>query len=205
MTFRISSLEPMDCTPEVVDLVVASAGRFVPHFHLPLQHASDRLLAAMRRPYTLDAYRRLVSGIVERLPHASIGSDLIVGFPGETDDDFDQTMEYLTASPLSHLHVFPYSDRPGTEATAMGNKVPGPVVRARGARLREVGAMLSTRFHATQMATVRPASPSRMARWSTDNYLKVRSRPGCRATSGPRQGDGRGRVCVADQSLISNP
>ena len=87
VTFRISSLEPMDCTPEIVDLVARGGGRFAPHFHLPLQHASARMLSAMRRPYTLDYYRRLVDSIVERLPHAAIGSDMIVGFPGETDDD----------------------------------------------------------------------------------------------------------------------
>ena len=124
MTFRVSSLEPMDCTPEIVALV-ARSGRFLPHFHLPLQHASDRMLAAMRRPYTLDDYRRLVDDIAARLPHASIGSDMIVGFPGETDDDFAANLGYLPSSPLTHLHVFPYSDRPGTEASAMGDKVHG--------------------------------------------------------------------------------
>ena len=82
VTFRVSSLEPMDCTPAIVDLVASSGGRFAPHFHLPLQHASDRMLRQMRRPYTLDDYRRLVDGIVGRLPHASIGTDLIAGFPG---------------------------------------------------------------------------------------------------------------------------
>ncbi len=104
-----------------------SEGRFAPHFHLPLQHASDRMLRLMRRPYTLDYYRRLVDGIVEQMPHASIGSDMIVGFPGETDDDFACNLEYLPASPLSHLHVFPYSDRPGTAASCeCADKVPGP-------------------------------------------------------------------------------
>ena len=86
MLFRLSSLEPMDCGPDVLDLV-ARSGRFAPHFHLPLQHASDRVLRAMRRPYTGDYYRRLVAGIRERLPDAGIGSDVIVGFPGETDAD----------------------------------------------------------------------------------------------------------------------
>ena len=81
------------------------------------------MLAAMRRPYTLDYYRRLVDGIAARLPHASIGSDMIVGFPGETDDDFAANLDYLPSSPLTHLHVFPYSDRPGTEASAMRGKV----------------------------------------------------------------------------------
>ena len=175
LTFRISSLEPMDCTPEIVDLVAGSEGRYAPHFHLPLQHASDRLLQRMRRPYTLDHYRRLVDGIVERLPHASIGSDVIVGFPGETDDDFAVNAAYLTGSPLSHLHVFPYSDRPGTEATAMSGKVPGPVVRARGSRMREIGGALAERFQASQLDTVRPGLTLEDGTLVvTDNYLKVR-------------------------------
>ncbi len=84
VVFRISSLEPMDCTPEIVALVAGSGGRFAPHFHLPLQHASDRILGTMRRPYTLESYRRLVEEIAERIPHAAIGSDMIAGFPGET-------------------------------------------------------------------------------------------------------------------------
>jgi threonylcarbamoyladenosine tRNA methylthiotransferase MtaB len=179
LAFRISSLEPMDCTPEIVDLVAESEGRFAPHFHLPLQHASDRLLRRMRRPYTLDHYRRLVDGIVERLPHASIGSDVIVGFPGETDDDFEVNAAYLAESPLSHLHVFPYSDRPGTEATAMSGKVPGPVIRARGSRMREIGAVLTERFQASQLDTVRPGLTLEDGTLVvTDNYLKVRIPPG---------------------------
>lgn len=181
LTFRISSLEPMDCTPEIVDLVAGSDGRFAPHFHLPLQHASDRLLQRMRRPYTLDQYCRLVNGIVERLPYASIGSDVIGGFPGETDDDFEVNAAYLTGSPLSHLHVFPYSDRPGTEASAMTGKVAGPVIRARGARLREIGAALTERFQISQLNTVRPGLTLEDGTLVvTDNYLKVRIPPGHR-------------------------
>src|SRR5262249_58234954 len=87
LLFRISSLEPMDCTRDIVDLV-ATSGAFAPHFHLPLQHASNRLLAAMRRPYTIEYYSSLVDRIRALIPHTSIGSDLIVGFPGETDEDF---------------------------------------------------------------------------------------------------------------------
>jgi threonylcarbamoyladenosine tRNA methylthiotransferase MtaB len=179
VTFRISSLEPMDCTPEIVGLVASSDGRFAPHFHLPLQHASDRLLQRMRRPYTLDQYRRLVDGIIERLPHASIGSDVIVGFPGETDDDFEVNAGYLAGSPLSHLHVFPYSDRPGTEAAAMTDKMPGPVIRARGARVREIGGALTERFQASQVDTERPGLTLEDGTLVvTDNYLKVRIPPG---------------------------
>lgn len=176
---RISSLEPMDCTPAIVELVASSGGRFAPHFHLPLQHASDRMLAAMRRPYTLDDYRRLVDGIAERVPAVSIGSDMIVGFPGESADDFQLNLDYLPASPLTHLHVFPYSDRPGTVATMMGDKVDGVAIRARGSALRAIGSDLARRFRRSQLGTVRPGLTLEDGSLVvTDNYLKVRIPPG---------------------------
>lgn len=174
VTFRISSLEPMDCTAQIVELVAASGGRFAPHFHLPLQHASDAMLAKMGRPYTLEQFRRLVDTIASRLPGVSIGTDLIVGFPGENEDDFAATAAYLPGSPLSHVHVFPYSDRPGTAATGMSNKVAGVVIRERGARLRTIGADLSKRFRAGQVGSIRRAlviDDGRVA--VTDNYLKL--------------------------------
>lgn len=179
ITFRISSLEPMDCTPEIVELASASGGRFAPHFHLPLQHASDRMLAVMRRPYTLRFYADLAQSIVAKLPHASIGTDMIVGFPGETDADFERSVEYLRDSFVSHVHVFPYSDRPGTEASSLPGKVDGSVVRARGARLRELGAELAQRFRTSQIGSVRPAlTVSDGASVVTDNYLKLAIPPG---------------------------
>jgi threonylcarbamoyladenosine tRNA methylthiotransferase MtaB len=172
--FRISSLEPMDCTSGIVDLVSRS-GRFLPHFHLPLQHASDRVLEAMRRPYTLDRYRRLVDDIRARLPHASIGSDMIAGFPGETDDDFAANERYLPSSPLTHLHVFPYSDRPGTAASRIAGKVSGALVRERASRLRAIGTELTRRFHDAQLQTLRPGLTLEDGSLVvTDNYLKVR-------------------------------
>ena len=176
--FRISSLEPMDCTREIVDLVAAS-DRFAPHFHLPLQHASDRVLARMRRPYTIEYYSSLVDDIRARMPDASIGSDIIVGFPGETDEDFEQLASYLERSPLTHLHVFPYSDRPGTEATSMDQKVPGAVVRERGRRIREIGQRLTARFRESQVGTIRRGLTLEDGSLVvTDNYLKVRIPPG---------------------------
>jgi threonylcarbamoyladenosine tRNA methylthiotransferase MtaB len=179
VVFRVSSLEPMDCSPAIVELITASNGRFAPHFHLPLQHASDRILSTMRRPYTLDYYRSVVDLIHERMPHASIGSDMIVGFPGETDTDFQANLDYLPSSPLTHLHVFPYSDRPGTVAASMSGKVEGPVVRERGLQLRRIGAALSDRFHDRQAGTLRPALTIDDGTVAvTDNYLKVRIPPG---------------------------
>jgi len=176
--FRISSLEPMDCSREVVDLV-ASSDRFAPHFHLPLQHASNRVLAAMRRPYTIEYYAALVDDIRLRIPNASIGSDIIVGFPGETDEDFDQLVAYLETSPLTHIHVFPYSDRPGTPASTMAGKVNGVVVRERGRIVRDIGHRLSRRFHGSQVGTTHRALTLEDGTLVvTGNYQKVRIPPG---------------------------
>jgi threonylcarbamoyladenosine tRNA methylthiotransferase MtaB len=177
--FRLSSLEPMDCTREVIELICHGAPghpsvRFAPHLHLPLQHASDRVLALMQRPYDLAFYSSLVSEIRQRLPHASIGSDVMAGFPGETDADFARLVAYLESSPLTHLHVFPYSDRPGTVASALAGKVHGSVTKARAQRLREISRVLSERFRASQRGTLRPALTIDDGTVAvTDNYLRV--------------------------------
>ena len=178
VTFRISSLEPMDCPPEVVDFVAAS-GRFAPHFHLPLQHASDAMLRRMRRPYTLDIYRRVVDRVRDRMPHAGIGSDLIAGFPGEQDGDARLTRDYVSSSPLTYVHVFPYSPRPGTEATRLDGRVAGSLVRERARGLREVGADRSARFRNSLVGAVRPGLTLEGGGVVlTDNYLKVSVPPG---------------------------
>jgi threonylcarbamoyladenosine tRNA methylthiotransferase MtaB len=180
LLFRISSLEPMDCSREIVELV-ATSERFAPHLHLPLQHASDRVLAAMRRPYTIACYASLVDDIRARVPHASIGSDIIVGFPGETGDDFEQLTSYLERSPLTHLHVFPYSDRPGTPAATMREKVGGVAVRERARRIRAIGQRLASQFRESQIGTVRRGlTVEDGSRVVTDNYLKMRIAPGRR-------------------------
>ncbi len=172
--FRISSLEPMDCPPALIDLV-AGSGRFVPHFHLPLQHASDRILRRMRRPYTLAEYAATVERIRRLLPDASIGSDLIAGFPGESDDDARQTLDYVAGSPLTYLHVFPYSARPGTEAATLPGRVAGPAIRERARRLREVGHELAAAFRQRQLGQTREAiALDADGLVLTDNYLKVR-------------------------------
>jgi threonylcarbamoyladenosine tRNA methylthiotransferase MtaB len=176
--FRVSSLEPMDCSSDIVELV-ASSDRFAPHFHLPLQHASNRVLAAMRRPYSIEYYSGLVDDIRRQIPHASIGSDVIVGFPGETEDDFDALADYLERSPLTHLHVFPYSDRPGTPASRLGNRPPGSVIRERARRVRDIGARLTTRFRASQIGTEhRALTIDDGCVAVTGNYLKLQIPPG---------------------------
>ena len=177
-TFRISSLEPMDCPPGVVDLV-ARSGRFAPHFHLPLQHASDHVLRAMRRPYTFEHYRDLVDRIHTRLPDASIGSDVIVGFPGESDHDAELMAREVERMPFGYLHVFPYSDRPGTDATVMTPKVNASATKTRARIMRDVARRLTGRFVASQVGSVRPGltlDDGTMV--LTDNFLKVRIPPG---------------------------
>lgn len=176
--FRISSLEPMDCTPEIVRLV-AESPRLAPHFHLPLQHGSNSMLRAMRRPYTAEAYRSLLDMIHDSMPHASIGTDLIVGFPGETDADFVATLAALEVLPLSHVHVFPYSDRPGTAASALRDKVNGALIRTRAREAREAGARARAAFQQRQIGTVRRAlTVDDGSHAVTDNYLKVCIPPG---------------------------
>ena len=194
LLFRISSLEPMDCSPEIVQLVAEHAC-FAPHFHLPLQHASNRLLQAMRRPYTIEQYAALVDDIRRRIPHAAIGSDIIVGFPGETEEDVAQLLTYLEGSPLTHLHVFPYSDRPGTEATAMAGKVPGDLVRDRARRVREVSGRLTARFHADQVGRVfRALTIEDGSLAVTGNYQKLRIPPGLARNEWIRVRVGRPRI-----------
>jgi len=171
--FRLSSLEPMDCTTEIVDLV-AGSDRLAPHFHLPLQHGADAVLARMRRPYTAAFFQSLIERIHRVMPHAAIGSDLIVGFPGETDDEFSATELLLRDLPLSHVHVFPYSDRPGTEASVMSGKVDGATIRERGSRLRALGREMSASFRRAQQGTTRRALTVDDGRSAvTDNYVKV--------------------------------
>jgi threonylcarbamoyladenosine tRNA methylthiotransferase MtaB len=175
---RVSSLEPMDCSDEIVDLVAASPC-IAPHFHLPLQHASDPMLVAMRRPYTLAYYRRLVDRIRRDIPHASIGTDIIVGFPGETAEDFSVLDAYLREAPITHVHVFPYSDRPGTAAAELPGRVHGSTVRERASVVRAIGRDLSQRFRCTQDGSVRPGLTIEDGSLVvTDNYLKVRIPPG---------------------------
>jgi threonylcarbamoyladenosine tRNA methylthiotransferase MtaB len=146
---------------------------------LPLQHASNRVLDAMRRPYSLEQYAELVNGIRTRIPDASIGSDIIVGFPGESDEDFRQLACYLEGSPLTHVHVFPYSDRSGTAASSMPQKVPGTIVRERARHLRGISEQLAARFRASQIGTVQQGLTLENGLLAvTSNYLKVRMASG---------------------------
>lgn len=132
--YRISSIEPNLISDEIIDLT-ASERKLLPHFHIPLQSGSDKILKLMKRRYERDLFADKVNKIIQKLPLAAIGADVIVGFPGETDDDFDDTYSFLSNLPLSYLHVFNFSERPGTTAIRLPGKVPSVTREQRSKRL----------------------------------------------------------------------
>jgi threonylcarbamoyladenosine tRNA methylthiotransferase MtaB len=142
---RLSSIEPMELSRRVIELA-AHSERIAPHFHICLQSGSDRILRLMRRPYDRARFRDLVREIRERLPLAGIGTDVITGFPGETEQDHRETVAFLEEGLFTYLHIFPYSDRAGTRAWGMPEKVPPAVIRERAAELRRLGRRLQGEF-----------------------------------------------------------
>jgi threonylcarbamoyladenosine tRNA methylthiotransferase MtaB len=147
---RISSIEPLDVTQDLIALF-ASTPRIAQHFHMPLQSASDRILAAMHRWYRSEHYARRVELIREHLPHAAIGADVIAGFLGETEDDHSATISFIERLPFTYLHVFSFSKRPGTRAAAMPNEVLALTIRRRARELRALGERKAAAFHRTQV------------------------------------------------------
>lgn len=143
---RLSSLEPLEVTGELVD-AVASLSWVCRHFHIPVQSGSDRILSAMGRPYCARDYLAIIGKIRGRLPDAAITTDVMVGFPGETEADFEDTVKLVTAAGFSRLHVFRYSPRPGTPAHAMKGRVRPQVTRERSSLLIQLGTELASRFH----------------------------------------------------------
>jgi threonylcarbamoyladenosine tRNA methylthiotransferase MtaB len=135
--FRISSIEPNLLTDELIDLTVAN-NKILPHFHIPLQSGCDKILRLMRRRYTRDVFAARVNMVLNKMPLAGIGADVIVGFPGETEDDFEDTYAFLDSLPLSYLHVFTFSERPDTIAANLPGKVTFKDKESRSRRLIEL-------------------------------------------------------------------
>lgn len=175
--FRISSIEPNLLTNDIIDLV-ANSDVFMPHFHIPLQSGSNRVLGMMRRRYKRELYADRVNRIKTLMPHCAIGADVIVGFPGETDDDFKETFEFLHALDISYLHVFTYSERDGTKALNIKPVVPLQIRHERNKTLRNLSFMKMqyfTELHAGQTRKVlfEGHSKNNMMEGYTDNYIKV--------------------------------
>lgn len=175
--FRISSIEPNLCTDEVIEFV-ANSERFVPHFHMPLQSGNDKQLRMMRRRYKRDLYTQRVAKIKSLMPHCCIGVDVIVGFPGETDEDFLETINFLESLDISYLHVFTYSERPNTPAMEMEEVVPMEKRKKRNEMLRNLSTKKKEKFYKEYLGRYRDVlfevhrDKTKMTGF-TDNYVKV--------------------------------
>ena len=175
--YRISSIEPNLLTPEMIDWV-ATSRRFMPHFHIPLQSGSNRLLGQMRRRYKRELYAERVQRIKSRMPHCAIGVDVIVGFPGETDELFRETVDFLHDIDVSYLHVFTYSERDNTKALELEPVIPISVRQERNKFLRNLSFRKMqefTRLHEgqTRKVLLEGHVKSPMMEGYTDNYIKV--------------------------------
>jgi len=174
---RIGSIEPKEIPDRLIDMMAASA-KICPHLHIPLQSGDDRILALMRRPYSRDFFHDLVMKITSKVADVAIGIDVITGFPGETEQEFRNTFELIAALPLSYLHVFPFSARPGTEAAGFPGQVSSTVVKERAAILRNLGEAKEKTFMerflgATLEVIVEGREKGRMHCGLSRNYLKV--------------------------------
>ncbi len=175
---RLSSVLPAYFTPELFE-AVTTIPSVAPHLHLPLQSGSDRVLRIMRRPYNTAMYRALAERLAAAIPDLGLGADVIVGHPGESDSDFEATMALVEALPLSYLHVFAYSDRKGTEAAKMGDRVAASVIRERSARLRGLGAEKSLAFRrrllgrAIEVVVLEGRRAGGMLTGLTSNFIEV--------------------------------
>ena len=175
---RLSSVLPAYFTPDLIQ-AVTTLPMVVPHLHLPLQSGSDRVLRRMRRPYNTAIYRMLAERLAAAIPDLGLGADVIVGHPGEEEADFEATMALVGELPLSYLHVFAYSDRKGTEAAKMGNRVAASDIRERSSRLRALGVEKSVAFRrrllgrAVQVLVLEERQPNGGLTGLTPNYVEV--------------------------------
>jgi threonylcarbamoyladenosine tRNA methylthiotransferase MtaB len=175
---RINSLEPRTVRDEIIELMAAEP-RLAPHLQVPLQSGSAPILRAMRRNYDLDTYLDRLQRLHAAVPHACLGADVIVGFPGESEELFDETFEFIAASPLNYLHVFSWSPRPGTPASELPERVRPEQIRERSARLRGLGRELSLEFRKSFEGRVLDAvslggDKTGRSRALTGNYIDLR-------------------------------
>ncbi|MBS1904554.1 MAG: tRNA (N(6)-L-threonylcarbamoyladenosine(37)-C(2))-methylthiotransferase MtaB [Bacteroidetes bacterium] len=179
---RISSIEPNLLTDEIIAIVAASS-KFCPHFHIPLQSGSDAVLRMMQRRYTTAMYRERIERVKTMMPHCGIGVDVIVGFPGETDELFAETHRFLSELNISYLHVFSYSERPDTKAVALSGRVANDIRKERNAALRILSEKKRRAFYEHQIGQLRTAliedetacgrDGSLVAEGFTENYVRV--------------------------------
>ena len=175
--FRISSIEPNLLTNDIIEFV-SNSKKFMPHFHIPLQSGSNKTLANMRRRYKKELYAEKVGLIKMMMPHCCIGVDVIVGFPGETDEDFAETANFLQALDISYLHVFTYSERDHTHALTLGPVVPISLRHQRNKILRNISyskmqAFTENHIGHTRKVLFETVNKNGMMEGYTDNYIKI--------------------------------
>lgn len=174
---RLSSLEPLEVTDELL-AKMATSKKLCPHLHIPLQSGCDRTLAAMGRPYMAAEARERIDAALAALEGLNLGFDVITGFPGESDADFEETFDFLKAIPFSYLHVFPFSPRKGTKAFSLADRPPPHVAAARAARLRELAKVKKEEFQRAQIGRKVFVIPEKKTNRGTlfghaSNYLEV--------------------------------
>jgi threonylcarbamoyladenosine tRNA methylthiotransferase MtaB len=177
--FRISSIEPNLLSDDIIELV-AQSKKFMPHFHIPLQSGSNTVLGLMRRRYKREIYAQRIAKIKALMPHCCIGVDVIVGFPGETEANFQETFEFLHSLDISYLHVFTYSERANTLAAAMLDAVPVSVRNERNKVLRNLSYQKMQYFTSQHVGQRRPVLWEKAAKGNTmegytDNYIKLQT------------------------------
>jgi threonylcarbamoyladenosine tRNA methylthiotransferase MtaB len=177
--FRISSIEPNLLSNDIIEFCLRDSKHFAPHFHIPLQSGSDRLLVLMRRKYLRALYTKRVQKIKQLRPDACIGVDVIVGFPGETDEDFNETVAYLKDLDISYLHVFTYSERANTTAIKIGEVVPMEIRRLRSKVLHQLSNRKKRNFYMENIDTSRRVlfeqeEDDGYMYGFTENYIKVK-------------------------------
>ncbi|TKB68419.1 MAG: MiaB/RimO family radical SAM methylthiotransferase [Nitrospira sp.] len=174
---RISSIEPTTIMDALIDLM-ASSSKLCPYLHIPLQSGDDAILSSMNRPYDVEEYVRLIQRAVAKIPQLGLGTDLMVGFPGETDDAFEHTLRIARELPFSYFHVFTYSPRPGTAATKLPDQVPIAVARERAKKLAALSRLKRLAFAERHIGSTVPVLfesgvQDGFRLGVTENFLKV--------------------------------
>ncbi len=174
---RLSSIEPQEVNDSILSLV--EQNRICPHLHIPLQSGSDKMLKLMNRGYSTEYYKQVINRIVTSYPSISVGTDIITGFPGESDKDFDDTVTFLEKLPLSYLHVFPYSKRPHTKAALMKDQVEEDVKKKRVKKLMEISNERKKQYNSANLGMVlnviveNKASINNLYSAISENYLRI--------------------------------
>jgi len=187
--FRLSSLEPSEINRDL--LLLLKRTNICNHLHIPLQSGSDKILKSMNRGYSISSFEQVINRILKEYPHISIGTDVIVGFPGENEEDFNNTMQFIESMPFSYLHVFPYSKRPDTRAFSMGGQVNEIIKKERVKKLIELGKIKKNNYLTEHIGSTLNVIVEKLSSTHgyynaiSDNYLKLIVR-GSRINPGDR-------------------